>query len=237
MPNKSEDAVCQYCESNACAFRSNHITGCQAPRRTDSRHKGYTRVDGVEEVMGVNANDLIRHQLDKHYPRPNNVVLTPKEDLRPRPKQEEPELPESVAVRRAAADEYIRRHKCKVAKGDAYINRLQAKALDEYDPGGISQHAPGAKLDAGKADMSLLQDFGLAIEAVAEVATFGADKYSRGGWQHVDDGVNRYTAAMQRHFFQERYAMLDEDSQLMHAAQVAWNALARLELIRRDMKA
>ena len=104
----------------------------------------------------------------------------------------------------------------------------------EQDPNGIDQHQPGAKLDAGKPDMSLLQDFGKALLGVAEVGTFGANKYSRGGWQSVTEGVNRYTAAMQRHFFQERYAELDEESGLMHAKQTAWNALARLELILRE---
>jgi len=103
--------------------------------------------------------------------------------------------------------------------------------LEDTDPSGLDAHTDGCKLDAGKPDLSLLQDFGKALEAVAEVGTYGKEKYSRGGWQHVDDGLNRYTAAMMRHFFAERYSNFDtDDSELLHMAQTAWNALARLEL-------
>lgn len=104
----------------------------------------------------------------------------------------------------------------------------------EIDPNGVGQHEPGAKLDAGKPDASLLKDFGLALMEVAKVSTVGAKKYSRGGWQFVDDGHNRYTAAMLRHFFQERLEDIDEDTQMLHMAQTAWNALARLELYLRE---
>src|SRR6185369_16348526 len=102
--------------------------------------------------------------------------------------------------------------------------------MQETDPNGVDQHAPGAKLDAGKPSMSLLQDFGMALRAVAEVGTYGAAKYTRGGWQHVDDGMRRYSDAMMRHYFAERYSDVDTDSGLLHAAQTAWNALARLEI-------
>lgn len=105
--------------------------------------------------------------------------------------------------------------------------------MNEVDPTGRDPHAPGAKLDAGKPMMSLLGDFGMALRAVAEVGTFGARKYTRGGWQTVPDGVNRYTDAMLRHYFAERYGDTDVDSGLLHAAQAAWNALARLELMLR----
>ena len=100
----------------------------------------------------------------------------------------------------------------------------------EVDPDGIDQHTPGAKLDARKPFAGILADFGLALTAVAEVGTFGAKKYSRGGWQHVSDGYQRYSDAMWRHLLRSRYDDIDEDSGLDHDAQVAWNALARLEL-------
>ena len=98
---------------------------------------------------------------------------------------------------------------------------------------GIDAHAPGAKLDSGKPDMGLLLTFGRALEAVAEVATFGADKYSRDGWVSVPDGIHRYTAAMLRHAVEEPREMCDKDSGLLHAAHTAWNAMARLELMLR----
>lgn len=102
-----------------------------------------------------------------------------------------------------------------------------------------TQHEPGAKLDGGKPDASLLQFFPRALLEVARVGTYGAKKYSRGGWLKVPDGIVRYTAAMMRHFFAEEIeGVYDQDpecaeygfeNQIRHKAQVAWNALARLE--------
>lgn len=106
----------------------------------------------------------------------------------------------------------------------------------EKDPKGLDQHEYGAKLDARKPDASLLLMFGYALRAVSEVGTFGASKYARGGWQGVDDGELRYTAALMRHLLDEHYEVLDSDSGLLHAAHAAWNALARLELIIRKEK-
>lgn len=103
-----------------------------------------------------------------------------------------------------------------------------------------SQHEPGAKLDLGKIDASLLQDFGLPLMLVAEVGTAGKLKYTRGGWKEVDDATNRYTAAMLRHFFSESWEDNDTDlvpyvgHPVFHAAQVAWNALARLHFIMKE---
>lgn len=104
----------------------------------------------------------------------------------------------------------------------------------EVDPYGIKQHDNGAKLDAGKPDTSLLLMFGRALLEVSKVSTVGAAKYTRGGWQFVPEGVQRYTAALLRHLFKENYERLDNDTELLHAAQVAWNALARLELLLRE---
>lgn len=112
-------------------------------------------------------------------------------------------------------------------KGITFISK-------EEDPNGVDQHAPGAKLDAGKPDCSLLGYFGKALLEVSRVGTFGAQKYTRGGWQYVDDGINRYAAAMLRHYFKEGGGEIDDDSGLLHAAHEAWCALARLELILRE---
>lgn len=102
----------------------------------------------------------------------------------------------------------------------------------EKDPTGLNPHQLlGAKLDDGKPMAGLLLDFGLALLEVSKVSTYGAKKkYSRGGWQHVEDGENRYTDALLRHLIAERYEERDAESDLLHAAQTAWNALARLEL-------
>lgn len=119
---------------------------------------------------------------------------------------------------------------------DPDVLRTTIQPRVECDPHGLGTHTPGAKLDAGKPDASLLLDFGLALTAVARVGTFGANKYTRGGWQQVPDGINRYTAALLRHLFAGRYDPVDVDSGLEHDAQVAWNALARLELKLREQR-
>lgn len=105
---------------------------------------------------------------------------------------------------------------------------------EEKDPNGIDQHSPGAKLDDGKPLAGLLGDFSLALMAVVDVGTYGAKKYSRGGWQSVPEGQQRYTDAMWRHMLAENRGELDE-SGLLHMAHAAWNALARLELKLRDV--
>lgn len=104
---------------------------------------------------------------------------------------------------------------------------------EEKDPYGIEQHAPGSKLDAGKILAGVLADFSLALTEVAKVGTFGANKYSRGGWQSVPDGITRYSDALWRHLLAERHEPDAQDSGLLHAAHLAWNALARLELMMR----
>ncbi len=94
---------------------------------------------------------------------------------------------------------------------------------------------PGAKHDGGKTRPSLvLGGFARALEAVAEIGTFGARKYCDHGWVKVPNGVARYTDAMLRHYLAEqRGEDVDEESGLLHAAHLAWNALARLDLMLR----
>jgi hypothetical protein len=103
----------------------------------------------------------------------------------------------------------------------------------EQDPSGLAQNAPGAKLDAYKPRSWLvLGGFANALQAVAEVGTFGANKYTADGWKQVDNGFSRYSDAMLRHVLAEAAGdELDPESSLLHAAHGAWNALARLELL------
>lgn len=103
--------------------------------------------------------------------------------------------------------------------------------FQEKDPLGKDPHQPGAKLDDGKPDASLLLMFGKALTEVAQVGTFGAKKYTRGGWRTVPNGFDRYTAALVRHMLAEDHEADDDDSGLLHAAHAAWNALARLQLL------
>jgi hypothetical protein len=103
----------------------------------------------------------------------------------------------------------------------------------------LNAKQPGSKLDKGKAPLlrGALQYFPRAITAVSMVSLVGANKYSWRGWEHVDDGVNRYGDALARHLLaEETEGPLDAETGCLHAAQVAWNALARLELILREQK-
>lgn len=54
----------------------------------------------------------------------------------------------------------------------------------ESDPHSRPLNTPGAKADAGKVRPALvLGGFPRAMLAVAEVATYGAEKYTEGGWR------------------------------------------------------
>lgn len=118
--------------------------------------------------------------------------------------------------------------------GEIPLADLINACCKERDPHGLEPGAPGAKLDQGKMKAHLLQDFARALWAVGEVGTFGAAKYSEGGWQHADNGVDRYHAAFLRHWMKAGYEDLDPDSGLCHLAHAAWNLLATLELSLRE---
>lgn len=110
--------------------------------------------------------------------------------------------------------------------------------MAESDPYGKSSNEPGAKLDAGKNRVGLvLGGFARALHAVSAVGTYGAAKYTDNGWIDVPDGERRYTDAMLRHLLREQVGEdLDPDTGLHHAAHVAWNALARLDLMIRELE-
>ena len=99
----------------------------------------------------------------------------------------------------------------------------------------IDPHQPGAKLDHKKNRLGLvLLGFKEALNAVGEVGTFGANKYTDNGWKSVQNGIDRYTDAMLRHTFTNEE--FDPESNLLHAAHRAWNALAVLELVLAERK-
>jgi hypothetical protein len=107
--------------------------------------------------------------------------------------------------------------------------------IEEIDPQGRLPGEPGAKLDSGKNRVGLvLMGFSRALQSVAEVGTYGAQKYSDNGWVDVPDGERRYTDAMFRHLMKDAEGeMCDPDSGLRHAAHCCWNSLARLDLMLR----
>lgn len=138
----------------------------------------------------------------------------------------------------------------------------------ESDPKGRDPHTPGAKLDAGKnrvwlmlegfapALSLLMGDFTShpgkrvvvatdavarwpwALEAVAEVTTAGAKKYTPGGWIEVENGFERYMDAYGRHGLDRAKGKIYDDGPngtgCLHYAQQAWNLLAALTLTLTD---
>lgn len=106
----------------------------------------------------------------------------------------------------------------------------------ERDPDGADAHAPGSKLDAGKArPWLMLSGFSRALAAVADVTTKGAAKYTPNGWAQVRDGSERYMEAFGRHTLAlGRGETVDADTSCLHKAQMAWNLLASLELELRE---
>lgn len=77
------------------------------------------------------------------------------------------------------------------------------------------------EVDALKAD---------ALHAMADVAGYGARKYTPCGRKNVPDGLARYTEAMYRHCFallggEER----DQESGYPHRSHILWNCLAILQ--------
>jgi hypothetical protein len=52
----------------------------------------------------------------------------------------------------------------------------------------------------------------------------------------VPDGINRYANALGRHIVNEAIEGDYDPEGFLHAAQIAWNAMARLELILKEGK-
>lgn len=61
---------------------------------------------------------------------------------------------------------------------------------------------------------------------VVKVATYGAKKYTDGGWLSVPNGIRRYRAAAIRHRIAMETEENDRESGLPHAWHVEWNLWA-----------
>ena len=82
----------------------------------------------------------------------------------------------------------------------------------------------GPKYDTGKLRYDLVTPD--VIKAIAEVLTFGAEKYAPNSWQLVPDAKRRYTAALMRHFEAYRAGeQLDPESGLSHLSHALCNLM------------
>ena len=89
----------------------------------------------------------------------------------------------------------------------------------------------GEKFDDGKLRYSLIPPS--TTHALAEVLTFGANKYEPGGWRHVSNGKERYLDAAMRHLEAYRSGeVLDKESELSHLKHLLTNIAFLIELER-----
>ena len=96
----------------------------------------------------------------------------------------------------------------------------------------MKKNNEGIKYDADKPRVAeMVIDFGDAMLELSKVWSFGADKYDKSNWKFVENGKDRYTNALLRHLIAEGENQYDDESKLLHATHVAWNALARLWFI------
>lgn len=98
---------------------------------------------------------------------------------------------------------------------------------------GSSPAGPGGmKYDDGKPRMDLLlSGCPNALEQVAQILTFGAQKYAAHSWQTVPQGEERYLAALLRHLTaHSKGEKNDPESGMSHLAHAACNTLFILEL-------
>lgn len=85
----------------------------------------------------------------------------------------------------------------------------------------------GKKDTKGKVRMELLPME--ALRSVAEILTFGAEKYGANNWQNIDDGYNLFWGALLRHkTLKDMGEEFDKESGKPHDAHIACNALFML---------
>lgn len=93
----------------------------------------------------------------------------------------------------------------------------------------------GMKFDTGKLQYHLIPPE--TLKALAEVLTFGAQKYAPNNWQLVEDGETRYLDALMRHLEAYRSGeLIDNDSMCPHLSHVLTNAAFLHYLTTKDQK-
>jgi hypothetical protein len=67
------------------------------------------------------------------------------------------------------------------------------------------------------------------LEDIARVYTEGAKKYGENTWQNLENGYQRYKAALLRHLCEfEKGNEIDSETGCHHLAHMCWNSLAML---------
>jgi hypothetical protein len=145
-----------------------------------------------------------------------------------------------VALKKAGAQDAIKALNRQLTPTEAESLRRRGFTVDPADvsDGKVSLNVPGAKADGDKIRLDLVVfDFTDALTEVGKVATYGAKKYTDGGWKVVPDGFRRYVGAGLRHLFKHIGGeVTDPESGQLHLAHFAWNGIALLQLFLNSMK-
>ena len=88
----------------------------------------------------------------------------------------------------------------------------------------MSERGDSTKFDGGKPMWDLLPL--KEVEQTVQVMTYGAKKYTPGGWQSVPEARSRYFAALMRHLTAWKNGEeIDQESGLPHLDHAACNVL------------
>lgn len=122
-------------------------------------------------------------------------------------------------------------HKHKTYKCNCYCNKeLQPTEVSRILDYVQNKDEEMARHNEGKPQMSFLGDFKEAIEEFAKVCEMGANKYGRNNWKK-GGRKNVIIDSLGRHFIKLASGTeFDDESGLEHAAHIAWNALAYIQL-------
>lgn len=94
---------------------------------------------------------------------------------------------------------------------------------------GAVQTIQGMKFDTGKLDYTLVPWDG--VEEIVKVLEFGARKYARDNWKHVEGAQTRYLAAAFRHMIAYNQGQTtDQETGLSHLAHAGCCLLFLLSL-------
>lgn len=100
----------------------------------------------------------------------------------------------------------------------------------EYD---LTDDGKGKKYDEGKSMVgTLINVFPEALMAIGMCIEFGTHKYPNpNNWKKVKGAKKRYQDSLMRHLIKHNAGdIIDEETNLLHLAHMAWNALAILQL-------